>query len=357
MPGLLQIAAVIRWWINRMCITPRPLQEKLTMFWHGHFTTSADPVFSAGLLLGQNQTLRAHAAGHFPELLLAAARDPAMLIYLDGFRNKKAHPNENFARELLELFTLGAGNYTEKDVREAARAFTGWTLQLPAFKFRFDPNEHDNGPKRFLGHTGCFTGEDVIGILAAHPQTARHVCARLYRNFADEDAGEKETIRLAEIFQRSRGAIRPVVEAILTAPRFREVLARRPGYRSPLEILVASLHAVDQPLERLDWLKRVHEMGQLPFLPPTVKGWEGGDAWIHTGTLLDRLQFAHDVARLGSPKIRPEASGVQAARNILWSIGMADAAQSTRRALADAWRGDARQLLTLALCSPDFQRR
>lgn len=359
---ILQIASVIRWWLNQMIDSRTPLREKLTLFWHGHFTTSADPVFSAGLLLRQNQLLRRHAAGRFGDLLRAVARDPAMLVYLDGVNNRKAHPNENFARELLELFTLGVGHYTERDVREAARAFTGWTLSLPDVGFRFDDEQHDDGVKHFLGHRGRLDGDDVLDILARHPQTARHVTARLYRYFTDEAPPAAEQERLAGVFQQHHGTIRAVVDALLRGAAFRDSLQRRAAWRSPIEYVVAALRGLQGHFRDLAWIDPTRIMGQVPFLPPSVKGWDGGAAWINTSSLLERVNYAHLLVgsspqALGDPLAG--ARGTQAARRLTWLLGMADASAATRQALADAWERtrDAAAVLELALAAPDFQVR
>ena len=165
------------WWAERMLVTRRPLEEKLTLFWHGHFATGNTKVRDTRMMLRQNEMLRANAAGNFRDLLVGILTDPAMLVYLDNGENRKGHPNENFGRELLELFTMGVGNYTEQDIREAARAFTGWTNDV--LEFRFDPATHDDGEKTFLGQTGAFNGDDIIDIILATPVTADYISAKL----------------------------------------------------------------------------------------------------------------------------------------------------------------------------------
>src|SRR5919197_3056033 len=173
------------WWANRMLTTRRPLEEKLTLFWHGHFATGENKVRDYRMMLRQNEMLRVRASGKFRDLLVGILKDPAMLVFLDNGENIKKHPNENFGRELLELFTMGVGNYTERDVREAARAFTGWTNDVLAFKF--DAAQHDAGPKTFLGRTGPFDGEDIVDAILAQPVTAEFMAAKIYRFFVRDE--------------------------------------------------------------------------------------------------------------------------------------------------------------------------
>ncbi len=179
--NVLETRRLALWWAERMMTTPRPLEEKMTFFWHGHFATSEAKVRDYRMMLAQNRMLRARATGNFRDLLLGIMRDPAMLVYLDNKENVKGRPNENFGRELLELFTLGVGNYTEEDIREASRAFTGWTNDV--LDFRFDAALHDTGRKKFLGQEGAFGGEEIVDIVLAQPVTAEFIAAKLYRFF------------------------------------------------------------------------------------------------------------------------------------------------------------------------------
>ena len=168
------MGSVSKWWMYRMLHTQRPLEEKMTLFWHGHFATANYKVDNPRWMWQQNQTFRTHALGNFRQMLLAVTRDPAMLVWLDGVDNRKGHPNENYGRELQELFTMGVGSgYTEKDVQEAARAFTGWGVDRDANSAVFSPDRHDDGVKTYLGETGNFTGDDVIDIIVRQPATAR----------------------------------------------------------------------------------------------------------------------------------------------------------------------------------------
>jgi uncharacterized protein (DUF1800 family) len=192
------------WWLKRMAYGPHPLQEKLTLFWHGHFATGQNKVRDYRMMLRQNEMLRARAAGPFRELVVGILKDPAMLVYLDNGENVKKHPNENFGRELLELFTMGVGNYTERDVREAARAFTGWTNDVLVFKF--DAAQHDDGEKAFLGRTGQFNGEDIIDVILDQRQTAEFIAAKLYRFFVREEISDSVRQELGRTFRESPSA-------------------------------------------------------------------------------------------------------------------------------------------------------
>lgn len=361
--GLVQVARLIGWWVGRMVTTGRPLEEKLTLFWHGHFTTAAMPVFSSGLLLAQNRLFRQLGAGRFDELLQAVGRDPAMLIYLDGHLNRKAHPNENFAREVMELFTLGPGHYSEHDVREAARAFTGWTVGFPQGRFRFDAAQHDGGEKTVLGLRGRLTGEDVLKLLARHPATARHVSGRLFRFFAGEEPSRQTADHLVARFRRHHGHILPVVEAIFLSPQFRAAAQRRSALCSPLEFMVGAHRAVGEVFSlwrRWDPLKTIQAMGQVPFNPPTVAGWRDGHSWINTSTLLERLNFVSSlVDQLDLGDRLAVVFGADAPERLLWQLGIPDAGPGTRKVLATCWRrfGDPVRLLKLGLASPEFSLR
>ena len=196
------------WWAHRMLTTRRPLEEKLTLFWHGHFATGGNKVRDYRMMLRQNEMLRANASGNLRDLLMGILQDPAMLVYLDNGENVKKQPNENFGRELLELFTMGVGNYTERDVREAARAFTGWTNDVLAFKF--DADQHDAGEKTFLGRTGAFNGDQIIDIILAQPVTAEFVASKIYRYFVREEIA---TVKRNSCTRLGRSSDRPLPES------------------------------------------------------------------------------------------------------------------------------------------------
>jgi uncharacterized protein (DUF1800 family) len=277
------------WWLREMMATPSPLTEVMTLFWHNHFTSSIEKVKAPVLLYRQNQLLRREALGNFARLLHAVARDPAMLIYLDNARSRKEAPNENFARELLELFTLGEGQYSETDIQEAARAFTGWSLDRDSGDFRFRAALHDGGEKQILGARGNFDGDDVINLLLAQPETARLIVTKLWRQFISETPDPSEVERLAALFRAADYEIRPLMQALFESEAFWAPANRGRLIKSPVDFVVGTLRLFDLPVREdrdLAWLSR--RLGQDIFDPPDVKGWPGGTAWITGATLLDR---------------------------------------------------------------------
>ena len=289
------------WWLTEMRHTPAPLLEKMTLFWHNHFATSMQKVKSGQLLYRQNLTLRSHALGNFGELLHALAKDPAMLIYLDTVRSRRDAPNENFAREVMELFTLGEGHYHEQDIREAARAFTGWGLDRETGEFRNYPFRHDKGEKTLFGQTGTFDGNNVINLLLARPETAEFIVGKLWMEFvsSDKDLPEnaREIKRLARLFRQNQYELRPLLTALLTSEAFYASNNRGTLIKSPVELVLGVLIGLEIPTS--DWRPyafALRDMGQDLFNPPNVKGWPGGEAWINSDSLLKRKQF---LARLG----------------------------------------------------------
>src|SRR5262245_47783838 len=220
------------WWANRMLTTNRPLEEKLTLFWHGHFATGDAKVRDYRMMLAQNLMLRANASGRLRDLLVGILKDPAMLVYLDNGENVKSHPNENFGRELLELFTMGVGNYTERDVREAARSFTGWTNDVLAFKC--DRDQHDFGDKTFLGKTGPLNGEDVIDTILAQPVTAEFVSAKIYRYFVRDEVTPAVRADLGRTFRESGYQIKPLLKRIFLSKDFYSPPATATQIKSPV---------------------------------------------------------------------------------------------------------------------------
>ncbi|MBI5753201.1 MAG: DUF1800 domain-containing protein, partial [Hydrogenophilales bacterium] len=199
------------WWFQEMLATPTPLTERMTLFWHNHFVSSQQKVKSAQMMYRQHVLLRRYALGNFGELLHAVSKDPAMIVYLDNASNRRGQPNENFAREVMELFTLGVGQYTEQDIQEAARAFTGWSLDRSSGDFRFYRLLHDGGAKTVLGRSGDFDGDAVLDILLAQPQTAEFISAKLWREFASPDPDVKEVQRLARILREARYEMKPLL--------------------------------------------------------------------------------------------------------------------------------------------------
>ena len=293
------IGSVKKWWTYRMSHSPRPLEEKMTLFWHGHFATANYKVDNPRWMWHQNQMFRAHALGNFRTMLQAVSRDPAMLVWLDGVENKKGKPNENYGRELLELFTMGVNSgYTEKDVKEGARAFTGWRFDRDTAAFSFHPAEHDDAEKTFLGQTGNFNGDDILDIVVRQPQTANFLCTKLFKYFVHETPSPADIAPLTKVYFASGYDIRAVVGAILTAPSFYSDAAFHSKIKSPVEFSVTALRTLDAPFSATNnmLIGATHTMGQDLFNPPNVKGWPGGKTWMNTMTLITRINFASSVA-------------------------------------------------------------
>jgi uncharacterized protein (DUF1800 family) len=284
----------MQWWIGRMIATPAPLQEKMTLFFHGHFTSAYEGKgITAQDVLTQNQLYRSYALGNIRKLTLALSQDPAMLKYLDNRANRAQHPNENYARELMELFTLGIGNYTEQDVRESARAFTGYTLDVDD-QFVFNRRQHDDGSKTFLGQTGNFTGDDIVNIIFQQPAAAQFFAKKLLEFYVYSDPEPQLVDAVASQLKKNNFELAPVMSVLLRSNVLHSERAYRALVKSPTEFVVGSYKlfslpgtAVDQPV-----LGAMNRMGQRLFYPPNVKGWDGGAAWINSGTLLTRENLA-----------------------------------------------------------------
>jgi hypothetical protein len=293
------------WWLYCMLQGGHPLREKLTLFWHNHFATSQAKVQNSTLMFRQNCLLRAHALGRFGPLLQAISRDGAMLVWLDSNSNIKGKPNENYARELMELFSMGVGHYTEKDIREAARAFTGWRTN--GLGFAFDARLHDGGLKTFLGQTGAWDGSDVVRIVLEQPATARFLVRKLYHFLVSEQAVPPDSLLepLCESFRQSDYDIAGLVRTILASRHFYSGHAFRQRVKGPVEYVLGAVQAVYRRYdEEADFrslpqrvlVARLGAMGQHLFAPPNVKGWPGGPAWLNTSTLLERNNFAGALA-------------------------------------------------------------
>jgi uncharacterized protein (DUF1800 family) len=283
------------WWAKQMLTTSRPLEEKLTLFWHGHFATGENKVRDYRMMLRQNQMFRAQAAGNLRQLLLGILKDPGMLVYLDNGENIKKHPNENFGRELLELFSMGVGNYTERDVREAARAFTGWTNNV--LDFKFDADQHDAGEKTFLGQTGPFNGEDIIEIILKQPVTAEFVSAKLYRYFVREEVPAPVRASLGRTFRESGYEIKPLLKQIFLSKDFYSPPASETQVKSPVQLVVSTYKKLGlREVPTIpDFGRMTGGLGQSLFDPPNVAGWAGGRTWITPSTLLQRGNLFRDV--------------------------------------------------------------
>jgi uncharacterized protein (DUF1800 family) len=300
------ISRLKAWWFYRMLFGPDPLTERLTLFWHDHFATANSKVQDAALMYRQNDSLRRHARGKFADLLGAGVREPALLLYLDAPANRKGHPNENLARELMELFTLGVGHYTEADVKEAARALTGWTVEDE--KFAENPLRHDDGVKTILCQRGKWTGPDLLRILLGHPATARRLAAKLCRLFFGETAVAPEAVtQLAAALSKHNLDVGWAVGTILRSRAFFADTNLGGRVLGPVEFVVGTARALElfdpapSTLGLADWSARI---GQDLFEPPNVGGWPGGRAWIHTRGLVARANYAAalvDGANAGRP--------------------------------------------------------
>ncbi len=293
------------WWANRMLTTRRPLEEKLTLFWHGHFATGANKVRDYRMMLRQNETFRVRASGTLRDLLVAILKDPAMLVYLDNGENVRKHPNENFGRELLELFTMGVGNYTERDVREAARAFTGWSNDVLVFKFNAEL--HDDGEKTFLGRTGAFNGEDIIDIILAQPVTAEFVAAKLYRYFVREDVSDAVKKELGRSFRESGYQLKPLLRRIFLSKDFYSPPSVATQIKSPVHLVVSTYKKMGlREVPTIpDFGRMTVSLGQSLFEPPNVAGWAAGRTWITPATLLQRGNLFRDVMFADVNAFRP----------------------------------------------------
>jgi uncharacterized protein (DUF1800 family) len=321
------------WWVEEMLVTDQPLIERMTLFWHNHFTSSFDKVRFAPMLYRQNALFRREAFGNFARLLKAVARDPAMLIYLDGAESVARQPNENFARELLELFTLGEGHFSESDVGNAARAFTGWTIDGTTGSFVNRVERHDGGRKTFLGRTGHFDGDDIVDILLGQPRTAERVCEKLWREFVSLVPDAAEIKRLAEILRSGGYEMKPVLQAIFLSSEFREPANRGALIKSPIDLLVGSVHLLGLPVpDKTPIARMAQDLGQLPFHPPDVRGWPGGESWITAYTLLLRQQYlrrmieATTVASMDGAMMRPVEG--RSLRNVASEVAFASALSS-----------------------------
>jgi uncharacterized protein (DUF1800 family) len=305
------------WWLYVMLNGGHPLREKLTLFWHNHFATSIAKVRSAPLMLRQNATLREHALGKFGPFLMAMSRDPAMLVWLDSNNNIKGRPNENYAREVMELFSLGVGNYTEKDIREAARAFTGWhTDGSDDQKFTFDAALHDDGEKTVLGTTGKLDGTDIVRIALEQQAASRFLVGKLYEFFVSETPPPAALLApLCDRYRKSGYDTADLVRVMLSSRLFFSAHAYRQRVKSPVEFALGAVKAlVPGAVAPTKLVKPLEAMGQQLFAPPNVKGWRGGKNWLNHATVLARNNFAERVAMgtdlLGDPNAVAQGGGL-----------------------------------------------
>ena len=291
----LETERVAYWWANRMLTTESPLQEKMALFWHGHYAISEGKVRDYRKLLQELELFHAMGAGNFHELMLAVAKDPAMLAFLDAGVNVKGAPNENFAREIMELFTMGVGNYDEQDIREAARAFTGWNYV--DLQFVFNEHEHDGARKVFLGRSGEFDGEDIIAMIMEQPATAEYIAGKIYRFFVRTELSKELQSELGSVLRAADYEIATLLETIFLSKDFYSDASVGTHIKSPVELAISTYKklGLDSVPGVPDFNRTTGSLGQTLFRPPTVAGWAGGRSWITPGLLLERGNFARDV--------------------------------------------------------------
>ena len=288
-----EILALRVWWLNRMRYTSDPLREKATLFWHGHCATSNTKVKDAYAMWQQNETLRHHALGRFPLMLKEISRDPAMIKWLDLNQSHKDHPNENFAREVMELFSLGEGHYTEKDITEAAKAFTGYRINPNTCTFRMETRAFDPGPMTLFGKTGNFTGDDVIEMITAMPQCARYIGRKLWIFFVGENPDDEMVTGVAGLLLGTGYDIRATLGVIFRSEAFYSPKVVRRKIKSPVEWMIQTTKILEIPLpDTLVLENALSILGQVLFAPPNVKGWDGGRSWISASSLLYRYNLA-----------------------------------------------------------------
>lgn len=316
------VQAASDWWIAQMLMTRKPLREKMTLFWHNHFATSGSKVLQGQLMVDQNRTFREHALGDFPTLLEAVSKDPAMIFWLDNQENQRGKPNENFAREVMELFTLGIGNYSEHDVKESARAFTGWSLvrvrsadQAPRAEYFFRPFVHDDGEKTVLGKSGNLNGDDVLKILTDKPRCAEFITHKIWSWFVWPNPDEATIAPFAKRFHESGLNIKALISDIVHSKEFYSPKAERTVVKTPVDFCVTTYRQMGVGQEIADRIHGVESdtipaviyaparyaqtamkgMGMWLLFPPDVSGWKGGSEWITSATMVERMKWADGV--------------------------------------------------------------
>ena len=312
-----QATSASGWWLYRMINSGSPLRERMALFWHGLFATAYEKIMNGRATAAQIEMFRRDCLGDFRTIILELSRDPAMILWLDNDTNHKDAPNENYGRELLELFSMGVGNYTEDDVKACTRAFTGWTIvnfiaRYPwgAFplEFEYRPEDHDDDEKEFLGHVGRFNGEDIIDIIVQQPATARFIAGKLYNFFVSDDPPPEEAIQtLSDAYFQSDYDIRSVMRVLLNSEFFKQ--ARFAKVKSPAELVAGVLRLVEDFKEvkpgLMEMAMEAKYIGQELLNPPTVEGWHTGKEWIDSGSLVGRVNFAADhVGNINHPGIR-----------------------------------------------------
>ena len=349
-----KVAQLVAWWIRRMVAVENPLVEKLTFGWHNHFATSATKVRSAAMLSAQNATLRTRGRGRFTDLAEAMVVDPALLLWLDGQQNTVKAPNENLARELMELFTLGrSGGYTEQDVREGARALTGWTIDRQEGTATFVPRRHDARPKTVLGATANLDATGLVGVLLDQPTSAPFLATRWWQLLAGPTAPPSDALARMVTAYRADRDLAALFRVMLTDGAY----AASAGSLvvSPVEWVVGAMRSLHVTTDD-DTVKKaavaMRSLGQLPFFPPNVSGWPSGQAWLSTASATTRVQTAAFLARVGdlhSVQDAPASGRVDVVGHLLGIPALSD------RTLAElrAHTNDPQRLVAMALVSPE----
>ena len=387
-----QMREIQRWWLTRMIETPRPLEEKMTLFWHGHFATSYRTIEDSYHMYLQNQRFRRHALGNYGELLHEIIKDPAMLAYLDNNDSRKGRPNENLARELMELFSMGVGNYSENDIKEGARALTGYTFRDD--EFVLDRDNHDGGRKRIFGRTGEYNGESFVTAILAQRATGVYMTRKLYAFFVSDLPDDPRDFspavnsvldKMRTTFVRQRYAITPLLRELFLSRHFYSDAVVGQRIKSPAELVVGGVRELRTPVRELTTLlDAMALMGQSLFFPPSVAGWAGGRAWINTSTmfvrqntlaflltgrkpngpdaLADRQQYEPDPIMAELRTVFDEGDDEHAVRSVLrYTLGRTpphaiDSLKDVLQRRGGARDGEAlRDMLLLVAAMPEYQ--
>jgi len=358
------------WWLHRMLHSPQHLLEKMTLFWHGHFATGAEKVLDPDLMLNQNKLLRRYALGDFRAMVHGIAKDPAMLIYLDSVTNRKAHPNENFARELMELFCIGEGHYSEADVQQLARCFTGWEIRRK--NFRFNPYQHDSGMKQLLG-TEVETGESAIDQVLAHSKLPYFIVRKLFHFFVCDEPKPTDALLepLANQFASDGLSVSGVLKKILGSRLMLSNWCMARKVRSPVELSIGLMQTMQVTSNLAQLSNRLQEIGQALFFPPNVKGWDGGRAWVNSSTLVGRANLVYQLIRddktrfaggslndwLQKQAISESDAFLNWFSDLFLAVPISDAQRMRLRKSIEGQSGDRmfREMISLLAAMPQFQ--
>lgn len=364
------VQSLPNYWLYRMVKSPCQLLEKTTLFWHGHFATSADKVDEAFMMIDQNDLLREHALKKFGPMVHGISKDPAMLTYLDSKVNRKTRPNENYARELMELFCLGLGNYTEDDIKQVARTFTGWEIRND--EFRFNRYQHDYGTKQFLGSSGEYNGEEAVEIVLSQKSSTEFIARKLIHYFVtDYPVSDEMVAPLANTLRDSQFDIGVAVRKIFRSRFFFDSLGKK--IRSPVELGVGLLRSLEATGNFVRLSSQLRDLGQLPFFPPNVKGWTGGRTWINSATLLGRINFVSELLTdektkfeqqdlkglLESYEVRSPENSFEFLSNLLLAVEIPEPAKEKMKSILDSRSGSKNERLMKVIVAiaalPEFQ--